>query len=778
MKSFYKVYIMIFCSIIVIVVSSYVVFNFFNVLKSNIQEQIEITLHEIAVQQSKIMEIKINDSLDFLTHISEEISPILVSDRNKAMQYLIKSTKQLHFDNMAIVDTNGSGYNIDNIKLDVSDREYFQRSLQGERLISNPIINKISKDKTSIFAVPIYYKDKIIAILLTVYSTKKMNELLANHSFEGRSYTYIARLNGDIIINSDYTTNSKFIENLFDSLQTSDNNSKEMAEILQSKIRQNKYGSMKFENKVNKYIYYYPTTINDWYIFIITPINVADNILNLLLKQTINVSIINFGLFLSLFIMILYFQFKSKKELIQIAYVDKLTGGDSFTKFCIEATKTFKKYNANNSTINIAILSINIDNFKNINNLFGHNEGDKILRFIWETLNNIKMYDELHTRHIADQFYALFFFDSKQSLIDRLTYLSEALQSYDVLNEEKYKIKASIGICELTERNEDINDMINSANIALKSIKGKITPFYAFFDDTIKDNILKKNILENQMLKALQNKEFIVYFQPKFNAVTNKIIGAEALVKWVKKDGTVIPNSDFMPLFEKNFFITTLDKYIFSVICKKQKIWLNTGLNPLPISIGLSKLHFYNPNFVKEFKQILDENKLPAKYIQLEISEMSLYENTALATDYISKLRSIGFAITLKDFVIGYSAIITVKDIQIDSVKLNKKVVGDIRDEINKKITANILQLSHSLNVKTEVENIENEEEYNFFKSIKCDIMQGNYLSATVDDKEFEKVLLSMQSYKIYEPEMYEPNIGEPFAELKTDEPTKTDDPK
>ncbi|MFA7675472.1 MAG: diguanylate cyclase [Endomicrobiia bacterium] len=477
MKNFYKVYIMIFCSIIVVLISSYAVFNFFNILKSKIQEQTEITLHEIAVQNSKILEIKINDSLNFLTHISEEIAPILVSDRQKAMQYLIKSTKQLHFDNMAIVYTDGFGYNIDNIKLDVSDRDYFQRSLKGERLISNPVINKISKDKTSIFSVPIYYKDKIIAVLLTVYSVKKMNELLSNYSFEGKSYTYIARLNGDIIVNSDYKMTSNFLENLFDSLQTSDNSSKEMAQVLQLKIREKEFGSMKFENKVNKYIYYYPTTINDWYIFIIIPIDIADNILNLLLNQTVNISILNFGLFLSLFVMIFYFQIQSKKELIKIAYIDHLTGGDSFTKFCINATKILKKHNNTNTKINIAILSINIDNFKNLNNLFGHKEGDNILRFVWETLNNIKMYDELHTRHIADQFYALFFFDTKHSLIERLTYLSEALQSYDVLNEEKYKIKTSIGICELTDRSEDINDMLNSANIALKSIKGKLNTF-------------------------------------------------------------------------------------------------------------------------------------------------------------------------------------------------------------------------------------------------------------------------------------------------------------
>jgi diguanylate cyclase (GGDEF)-like protein len=241
-------------------------------------------------------------------------------------------------------------------------------------------------------------------------------------------------------------------------------------------MREKKIGSMKFENKVNKYIYYYPTKINDWYIFIIIPINVADNILNLLLKETINVSIINFGLFLSLFIIIFYFQFKSKKELIDIAYVDKLTGGDSFTKFCIDADDILKEYDINFPK-NAAVLSINIDNFKEINNIFGHKEGDNAIRFIWETLNNIKMHDELHTHHIADQFYALFYFENKKYLIDRLTYIYEALQNYNILEEKRYAIKISVGICEITEKGQDINTIIDNANIALKTLKETLIIF-------------------------------------------------------------------------------------------------------------------------------------------------------------------------------------------------------------------------------------------------------------------------------------------------------------
>lgn len=603
MKNFYRVYIMIFCSILVIIISSLVVVRFFNRLKANIQEQIEITLHEIAVQNSKILETKINDSLNFLIHISEEIAPIVVSDRQKAMQFLIKSTQQMHFDNMAIVSTDGRGYNIDNIRLNVSDREYFQASMKGENLISNPVINRITGEKTSIFSVPIYYKDKIIAVLLTVYSVKKMNELLSNHSFEGRSYTYIARLNGDIIVNSDYKTNSRVMENFFDTLQTSDNSSKAMAKILQENIRSKEYGAMKFDNKVNKYIYYYPTKINDWYIFIIIPINVADNILNLLLDQTINVSIINFGLYSALFIIILYFQFKSKKELIEIAYVDKLTGGDSFSKFCIEINDILKEYNPN-SIKNAAVLSINIDNFKDINNIFGHKEGNNAIRFIWETINNIKMHDELHTHHIADQFYAFFYFEAKKDLIDRLTYLYEALQNYNILEEKRYPIKISVGIYEINEKGLDINTVIDNANTALKTIKGNFNRFYAFFDETIKNKIIKKSSIENQMIESLQNKEFIVYYQPRYDIIEKKLSGAETTVKWIKKDGTLVPNSDFAELFEKNFFITTLDKYVFSAVCKKQRIWINSGLSAVPISISLSKLHFYNPNSIRDFKRI------------------------------------------------------------------------------------------------------------------------------------------------------------------------------
>lgn len=749
MKNFYKVYIMIFCSIVVVLISSFVVVRFYNNLKENIQEQIEITLHEIADQNSKILEVKINDNLNFLKHIADEIAPIVASDRHKAMQFLIKSTQQLHFDNMAIVNTDGVGYNIDNIKLNVRDRDYFEKTIKGESLLSNPVINRITGEKSSIFSVPVYYKDQIIAVLLTVYSAKKMNELLSNYSFGGKSYTYIARLNGDIVINSDYKTNFTFIENFFDTLQTSDNSSKEMAEILQSKMREKEIGSMKFENKVNKYIYYYPTKINDWYIFIIIPINVADNILNLLLKETINVSIINFGLFLSLFIIIFYFQFKSKKELIEIAYVDKLTGGDSFTKFCIDADDILKEYDINFPK-NAAVLSINIDNFKEINNIFGHKEGDNAIRFIWETLNNIKMHDELHTHHIADQFYALFYFENKKYLIDRLTYIYEALQNYNILEEKRYTIKISVGICEITEKGQDINTIIDNANIALKTIKGNFDNFYAFFDETIKEKIIKKSTIENQMIESLQNKEFTVYYQPRYDTIEKKLIGAEATVKWIKKDGSLVPNSDFIELFEKNFFITTLDKYVFSAVCKKQKIWIISGINPVPISISLSKLHFYNPNSIRDFKKITDDEGIDPKNIVFEMTANSVFENPNLAKDYVTALRSLGFSIIIKDFIIGHYSMLSLKNIEPDTIKLNKKFIGDISEMLNRKIITNLIQLAHSFNIKVIMDDVTNEYEYEFLKSIRCDIIQGRFFYSPVGSKEFEKVMFDMQSYNKY----------------------------
>ncbi|MFA7074832.1 MAG: EAL domain-containing protein [Endomicrobiaceae bacterium] len=749
MKNFYRVYIMIFCSILVIIISSLVVVRFFNTLTEHIQEQIEITLHEIAVQNAKILETKINDSLNFLMHISEEIAPILISDRQKAMNFLVKSTQQMHFDNMAIVYPDGEGYNIDNIKLNVRDRGYFQASMKGEHLISNPIINRITGDKTSIFSVPIYHKDKIIAVLLTVYSVKKMNELLSNHSFEGRSYTYIVRSTGDIIVNSDYKTNSKIMENFFDTLQTSDNSSKAMAKILQKNIRAKEYGTMKFDNKINKYIYYYPTKINDWYVFIIIPINLADNILNLLLDQTINVSIINFGLYSALFIIILYFQFKSKKELIEIAYTDKLTGGDSFSKFCIDANNILKEYNVNISK-NAAFLSINIDNFKAINNIFGHKEGNNAIRFIWETINNIKMHDELHTHHIADQFYALFYFETKKDLIDRLTYLYEALQNYNILEEKRYPIKISAGIYEINEKGLDINTIIDNANTALKTIKGNFNRFYAFFDETIRNKILNKSAIENQMIESVQNKEFIVYYQPRYDITEEKLSGAETTVKWIKKDGTLIPNSEFAELFEKNFFITTLDKYVFSAVCKKQKIWINSGLTTVPISISLSKLHFYNPNSIRDFKKTAEENGIETKNIIFELTADSVFENINFAKDYVAELRETGFAIIIKDFIIGHSSMLSLKNIETDMIKMNKNFIGNISEMLNRKIISNLVQLAHSFNIKVIMNDIENEDEYEFLKSIKCDIIQGRFLYSPVESKEFEKLLFDMQSYKKY----------------------------
>lgn len=741
-----NIYFVVFFTVAVFLLTSYTVFNYVQTLKKNFQQQVEITLREVSEQNAKLLQAKINENMNFLIHIADEIGPKLESNLNNSLKYLEKATKLQKFDNIGIIYAYGTAYTTNGLMLNVSDREYFKLSMAGQNVITNPLTERFHGKKVIVFSLPVYIKDKVSAVLFATYSTSQMDEIFSNYSFDRRAYSYVARKNGNVIVDSDYKNKTVPLENLFDSLRTVDNGNKKMAEELQKSITDGKSGCLKFKNRIYKYIYYYPAGINDWYIFIFVPINVIDNIFDLILDKTLHVSVINFGSFALLFIFILYYQIESKKKLAKIAYVDKLTGGDSFEKFCIDADYVLKQYSDSpDEKRKTAVLVLNAANFKEINDIFGMAEGDKAIRFMSQTINNITMNGELYARQSADRFYALLYFETKKDIIDRLSYVHESLKKYSILEDKKYPIEILAGISEIKEKNTDINLAIANADAALKTTEQNSEKFYAFFDATIRQSLMKKNAIEKQMFQALQDKEFTPYYLPYYNVFNKSFAGAETITNWIKQDGSIISDFDFNDLFEKNFFITTLDKYIFSKICEEIKTWTDMGIDCGHISMHLSKLNFYNPDSITEFKKIADENEVKTKKIAFEIPADATIENIHTAQDYIYKLKGLGFKIIIKDLKAdGYSSF-GLKNISFDMIKLNKNFLGGVKENLSSKVIKNMIHIIHLFNAKVIISGVLDEKEYEFLKSAECDIIQGSFMSAPLKSKDFEKMLVINQ---------------------------------
>jgi EAL domain-containing protein (putative c-di-GMP-specific phosphodiesterase class I) len=290
---------------------------------------------------------------------------------------------------------------------------------------------------------------------------------------------------------------------------------------------------------------------------------------------------------------------------------------------------------------------------------------------------------------------------------------------------------------------EDIMTFIDNANIARKSVKGNSTTICKFYDVEMQNKIKKEIEITNSMEGALKNKEFLVFLQPKVNLGDNKLVGAEALVRWERGNHTVLPPNDFIPLFEKNGFILQLDFYIYEEVCKLIHHWITEGMPVVPISVNVSRVHLNDEHFVEKVKRLVNKYFIPPKYIELELTESMFLNNTEIAISTMKELRKLGFGVSIDDFGAGYSSLNLLKDMTTDVLKLDKEFFrqGDMQKE-EQIIVSSIISMAKQLNMKVLSEGVETKMQSDFLKSISCDMAQGYLYAKPMPITQFETLLL------------------------------------
>ncbi|MDL0334377.1 EAL domain-containing protein, partial [Clostridioides difficile] len=285
------------------------------------------------------------------------------------------------------------------------------------------------------------------------------------------------------------------------------------------------------------------------------------------------------------------------------------------------------------------------------------------------------------------------------------------------------------------------NTIMDRANTARKTIKGGHKNSFAFYDKEMHKKILKEKEIENSMVDALNNGEFIVYFQPKYSLSDYQIIGAEALVRWDNPQKGLIPPIEFIPVFERNGFIVNIDFYVFEEVCKKIREWMDEGQKVVPISVNLSRMHFVNSNFIEKFKLIVDKYKIPTRLIELELTETAVLDNIEGLLDTMNNLKEKGFVISMDDFGTGYSSLNLLKELPVDILKLDRAFFTEKDESNNEKIViSNVIKMAKELKMKVISEGVETISQVEFLKQIGCDMVQGYLFSKPMPVKEFEKI--------------------------------------
>ncbi|ALP04963.1 Cyclic di-GMP phosphodiesterase Gmr [Clostridioides difficile] len=430
---------------------------------------------------------------------------------------------------------------------------------------------------------------------------------------------------------------------------------------------------------------------------------------------------------------------KKKKEdyLRKIAYTDPLTGADSIDKFKINSNKLFAK----NNPEEYALFYIDVDKFKYINDMFGYDMGNDTLIHISNTIASELKEDEIFARVSADHFVLLIKYKTDDDIKTRLNNIYNKVQILSNPKINYYKLILDCGIYKISKSDNDINTIMDRANTARKTIKGGHKNSFAFYDKEMHKKILKEKEIENSMVDALNNGEFIVYFQPKYSLSDYQIIGAEALVRWDNPQKGLIPPIEFIPVFERNGFIVNIDFYVFEEVCKKIREWMDEGQKVVPISVNLSRMHFVNSNFIEEFKLIVDKYKIPTRLIELELTETAVLDNIEGLLDTMNNLKEKGFVISMDDFGTGYSSLNLLKELPVDILKLDRAFFTEKDESNNEKIViSNVIKMAKELKMKVISEGVETISQVEFLKQIGCDMVQGYLFSKPMPVKEFEKI--------------------------------------
>lgn len=418
---------------------------------------------------------------------------------------------------------------------------------------------------------------------------------------------------------------------------------------------------------------------------------------------------------------------------------------DSKTDFFNSATfpKKVRRYMMMEPGKTYSVVRVDIDNFSFVNDIFDWDVGDQILVKIASVLKSVFAGDAVHGYLGNDVFVVFVGYDDRDDLFTRVIRASDAIKACD----DRINLVPHFGVVEDVSADADITVMCDYAGVALKTIKGNLFEVYAIYDEKFNEKHKIHKYVESNKQKALDNKEFFLLLQPKYDIDTGKIIGAESLVRWRDPDtGEVISPGRFIPIFEKNGFIVNLDKYVWEETCKIIRDWREKGYYDIPVSVNVSRIHITHPNFTQKLEDLVRKYNIPPRLLEIEITESALIgESEAFLETVMNDLKSRGFNLLMDDFASGYSSLLALQKMPFDVIKIDKALIDNIDVPKNEKFVAGTVSFLFDLEKDIVVEGVEYNWQRDILKKTGIKKVQGYCYSRPIPVSEFEKLAFSEQ---------------------------------
>ena len=409
---------------------------------------------------------------------------------------------------------------------------------------------------------------------------------------------------------------------------------------------------------------------------------------------------------------------------------DELTGIYTRQAFFYHA-KTLLKAKAEER---FHLIVADIRDFKLINSSYGDKIGDEVLCYLAKTYT--KMFkDGLVSRYGSDQFVCMTYGDWDLSLETMKKLTEEIAENAPIPN-----LMIKYGVYEDVDTSLPISVICDRGFMAIRSIRDNYEHSIAYYTEEMNQKQMQDRALENRFESAISNKEFVAYFQPKYDVKTEKIVGAESLVRWINSDGSMVMPGDFIPLYERDGLIVRLDEYIFRHVCEFQRELMEKGQELLPISVNLSRASIHHIGVVDRYVEIVKETGIPFSCVSIELTETATLNNVKIR-DFTERLVNAGFALHMDDFGSGYSSLITLSELPFNTLKIDKSLVDCIGQQKGRMVVQQVIILAHGLGMNVIAEGVETAEQVELLREMECDDIQGFYYSRPLPREEFIKKL-------------------------------------
>ncbi|MEG2746370.1 MAG: EAL domain-containing protein [Gordonibacter sp.] len=720
-------------------------FQYYHQLQNTIRDESSGYLQEIARRTGDNVNRIISDNYANLYTIAAIVEKSDTSSYDSISILTEKQKRYWGFEDLVFINEDGKAYNSSGNPIVLNNDDTFTTAIVERRTsISNT--QMVDGKERILLSVPLDGLDiagESMVAIATSFNPSSFDQTLAMESFDGEATSCIIDKNGTVVVRP---SNSSGIDTGYNVLTTiSDATMEEgdSVEAMKSAMQSDLNGQIAFsvDNK-RYYAVYTPVNPENWYLLTFVPSSTVNARSDMLLDMTIMlcglVTLVSAGLIA----FVLFTTSRNKRRLEHLAFVDDVTGGNTVEKFFEIAQDSL----SSSSAPQYALAYSNIEKFKVLNDQYGEDDCDDMLRMLYAVIGDNLRDGEAIGRQAADNFVVLVEYEGEVAMRERIATWYASGEQFVAVEPPVWALPVvEFGIFVIDDVNLPFSQMIDRAKLALrecqKALNSKVR--YSIYDDAVRHRLLREKELEDKMETALTSGEFQVYLQPKYHLPDRTIGGAEALTRWQSVPEGLIYPDEFIPLFERNGFVVQLDLWVFEEVCRRLRAWIDEGLEPVKVSVNCSRVHLRNANFLGEYCAIARRHRIPRGLVEIELTESVVMEDSQRFISIIDSIHEAGFCCSVDDFGSGYSSLNMIQALPVDTMKLDKIFFRDDEGGDAQRMASvvkSIIGLAKSLSMETVAEGVEKPEQVDMLERFGCDYVQGYVFAEPMPISDFERL--------------------------------------